>query len=227
MSWITSCLSRQIHSTVLYLYTTKEVWDDLRQRYTQSNGTKVHHLKQAIASFKQETLIVSDYFSTLKGFWDELLSYRPILGCTCGTKCICDLSRILLDYQHYDYVHSFLMGLNDSFSVVRGEILLMELVPGINKVFSLVQNHEKQKEIGIFPLPVGLPTIENIALLSRKDNGMNQVFPYFTTGSTAFPYSTTLLSQFDNRQSQYSRRHKPTCSHCGFKGHIYYFIVLI
>ena len=124
-------------------------------------------------------------------------------------------------------VHSFLMGLNDSFVVVRGEILIMEPLPGINKVFSLVQNHEKQKEIGIFPLPVGLPTIENIALLSRMDNGMNQVFPYFTTGSTAFPYSTTLLSQFDNRQSQYSRRHKPTCSHCGFKGHIYYFIVLI
>jgi hypothetical protein len=127
-----------------------EVWDDLQQRYTQSNGTRVHHLKQAIASFKQETLIVSDYFTTLKGFWDELLSYRPILACICGTKCICDLSRILLDYQHYDYVHSFLMGLNDSFAVVRGEILLMEPLPGINKVFSLVQNHEKQKRWEFF-----------------------------------------------------------------------------
>ena len=143
LSWITNCLSRHIYSIVLYLYTAKKVWDDLQQRYTQSNGTRVHHLKQAIASFKQETLTVSDYFTILKGFWDELLSYRPILGCTCGAKCICGLSRILLDYQHYDYVHSFLMGLDDSFAAVRRQILLMEPLLGINKVFSLVHNHEK------------------------------------------------------------------------------------
>ena len=45
---------------------------------------------------------------------------------------------------------------------------------------------------------------------------MNQSFPYFNTRSNA------LLSQFDNnKQSQYYRRdnNKPTCSHCGFKGH--------
>ena len=100
-----------------------EVWDDLQQRYSQSNGTRVHHLKQAIASFKQENLTVSDYFTTLKGLWDELLNYRLILGCTCGAKCICGLSRILLEYQHYDYVHSFLMDLNDSFAAMRGQTL--------------------------------------------------------------------------------------------------------
>ena len=217
LSWITNCLSRQIYSTVLYLYTAKEVWNDLQQRYTQSNGTRVHHLKQAIASLKQETLSVSEYFTILKGFWDELLSYRPIPGCTCGAKCICGLSRILLDYQHYDYVHSFLMGLDDSFAAVRGQILLMEPLPGINKVFSLVHNHEKQKGVGILPLPVGLPTVGSTALLSRLDNSMNQVYSHPNLGSTAGP--AALLSRFDNRQSQYPRRDKPTCSHCGFKGH--------
>uniref|UniRef100_A0A2N9IQY6 Uncharacterized protein n=1 Tax=Fagus sylvatica TaxID=28930 RepID=A0A2N9IQY6_FAGSY len=194
----------------------KEVWDDLQQRYSQSNGTRVHHLKQAIASFKQENLTVCDYFTTLKGLWDELLNYRPIPGCTCGAKCICGLSRILLEYQHYDYVHSFLMGLNNSFAAVRGQILLMEPLPGINKVFSLVQNHEKQKGVGILPLPIGLSTVESTALISRMDNGVNQPFPYSNTGSNA------LLSRFDNsKQSQYYRRdnNKPTCSHCGFKGH--------
>ena len=216
LSWITNCLSRQIYSTVLYLYTAKEVWDDLQQRYCQSNGTRVHHLKQAIASFKQENLTVCDYFTTLKGLWDELLNYRPIPGCTCGAKCICGLSRILLEYQHYDYVHSFLMGLNESFAAVRGQILLMEPLPGINKVFSLVQIHEKQKGVGILPLPIGLSTVESTALISRMDNGVNQPFPYSNTGSNA------LLSRFDNsKQSQYYRRdnNRPTCSHCGFKGH--------
>jgi hypothetical protein len=109
LSWITNYLSWQIYATMLYAYITKEVWDDLQQRYSQSNGTRVHHLKQAIASFKQENLSVSDYFTHLKGLWDELLIYRTIPGCTCGAKCICGLSKILIEYQHYDYVHSFLM----------------------------------------------------------------------------------------------------------------------
>ena len=114
LSWITNCLSRGIHATVFYVYIAKEVWDDLQQRYTQSNGTWVHHLKQAIAALKQDNLPVSVYFTHLKGFWDEFLNYRPI-PCTCGAKCVCELRKTLMEYQYYDYVHNFLMGLNDSF----------------------------------------------------------------------------------------------------------------
>uniref|UniRef100_A0A2N9FGR6 CCHC-type domain-containing protein n=1 Tax=Fagus sylvatica TaxID=28930 RepID=A0A2N9FGR6_FAGSY len=234
LSWITNCLSRGIHATVLYVYTAKEVWDDLQQRYTQSNGTRVHHLKQAIAALKQDNLPVSLYFTHLKGFWDEFLNYRPIPGCTCGAKCTCGLSKTLMEYQHYDYVHSFLMGLNDSFSQVRGQILLMEPLPSINKVFSLVQNDEKQRGVGLLPLPIGMPTVESTALVSRMDNsmpqtfsyeGMNQTIPYPNTQSnTGLTYpnagSNALLSRFDsNRSSQYPRKDRPICSHCGLKGH--------
>ena len=84
------------------------------------------------------------------------------------------------------------MGLNDSFAAVRGQILLMEPLPGINKVFSLVQNHETQKGAGILPLPIGLPTVDNTALISRMNNEVN-AFPYSNTASHA------LLSRFDNR----------------------------
>jgi hypothetical protein len=60
-------------------------------------GARVHHLKQAIASLKQDNMPVSDYFSQLKGLWDEFLNYRPIPGCTCAAKCICGLSRTLME----------------------------------------------------------------------------------------------------------------------------------
>ena len=158
---------------------------------------------------------VSDYFTHLKGLWDEFLNYRPIPGCTCGAKCICGLSRILMEYQHYDYVHSFLMGLNDSFAPVRGQILLMEPLPNINKVFSLIQNDEKQRGAGLLPLPTGLPIVENTALLSKIDNGPNTSFSYPNTVPNAF------FSQVDNsKQYQYPRKdNRLICSHCGLKGH--------
>jgi hypothetical protein len=106
------------------------------------------------------------------------------------------------------------MGLNESYAAVRGQILLMEPLPGINKVFSLIQNHEKQKGVGILPLPNGLPSVETTALISRMDNGVNQTYTYPNVGPNA------LLSRFDDtRQPQYPRKDKPTCTHCGFKGH--------
>uniref|UniRef100_A0A2N9FQ69 Integrase catalytic domain-containing protein n=1 Tax=Fagus sylvatica TaxID=28930 RepID=A0A2N9FQ69_FAGSY len=219
LSWITNCLSRQIHATVLYVYTAKEIWDDLQQRYSQGNGSRVHHLKQAIASLKQDNMPVSDYFSQLKGLWDEFLNYRPIPGCTCAAKCICGLSRTLMEYQHYDYVHSFLMGLNDSFAPVRGQILLMEPLPNINKVFSLVQNDEKQRGAGLLPLPTGFPTVGSTALLSRLDNGPNNenAFSYPNTAPNAFFTRTDNTKQYH----QYPKKERPNCicSHCGYKGH--------
>uniref|UniRef100_A0A2N9HV86 Uncharacterized protein n=1 Tax=Fagus sylvatica TaxID=28930 RepID=A0A2N9HV86_FAGSY len=154
LSWITNCLSRQIHATVLYVYTAKEVWDDLQQRYSQSNGTRVHHLKQAIASLKQDNMLV-----------------------------------------------------------IRGQILLMEPLPNINKVFSLIQNDEKQRGAGLLPLPTGLPTVDSTALFSRLDN---------TQSSYPNTLPNALLSRVDNnRQYQYPKKDRPNCicSHCGYKGH--------
>ena len=42
----------------------------------------------------------------------------------------------------------FLMGLNESYSIVRGKILLNEPLPNINKVLSLIPQEEKQRNVG-------------------------------------------------------------------------------
>jgi hypothetical protein len=60
------------------------------------------------------------------------------------------------------YVFQFLMGLNESFSHIRGQILLMEPLPPINKVFSLVIQEENQRKIFMGPM------IPNIAEMMTK-----------------------------------------------------------
>ncbi|KAA8525257.1 hypothetical protein F0562_007112 [Nyssa sinensis] len=44
-----------------------------------------------------------------------------------------------------EYIMSFLMGLDDSFSQVRGQLLLMDLMSLINRVFSLIVQEEQQR----------------------------------------------------------------------------------
>ena len=42
----------------------------------------------------------------------------------------------------------FLMGLNESFSIIKGQILSMDPFPSVTKVFALVVQEEKHKEVG-------------------------------------------------------------------------------
>ncbi len=46
--------------------------------------------------------------------------------------------KVVAEHYHQEYVYPFLMGLNESFAAIHGQILLMELLPFVNKVFSLV-----------------------------------------------------------------------------------------
>ena len=43
---------------------------------------------------------------------------------------------------------SFLMGLNETYTTVRGLILLMDPIPSLGKVFSLLIQDEKQRKVG-------------------------------------------------------------------------------
>ena len=49
--------------------------------------------------------------------------------------------------HHREAVMQLLMGLNYSFSHIRGQILLMDPIPFVEKVYSLIQN-EKQRSVG-------------------------------------------------------------------------------
>ena len=43
---------------------------------------------------------------------------------------------------------SFLMCLNDTYVIVKGQILLMDPIPSLSKVFSLFLQDEKQRKVG-------------------------------------------------------------------------------
>ena len=53
-----------------------------------------------------------------------------------------------VDYQQHEYVMQFLMGLNESYAQNRGQILMIEPLPSLSKVFSLIIQEERQRSIG-------------------------------------------------------------------------------
>ena len=103
--------------------------------------------------------------------------------------------------QHQDSLMQFLNGLNDAYSQVRTQILMMEPIPSIDKAFSLVIQEERQRSLG-FNLD---PSVETTALAIKKQS--------FTHGSS---FASNPSKNFKGNAG----KGRPICTHCGKLGHI-------
>ena len=79
---------------------------------------------------------ITHYLSKLKVLWEEINEHGPKVTCSR------DSLRPFLDHLHWEHVLQFFMGMNDEFSQVRGQILMIEPLPPINKAYSLVVQEE-------------------------------------------------------------------------------------
>ncbi|KAI5392010.1 hypothetical protein KIW84_076700 [Lathyrus oleraceus] len=113
----------------------------------------------------QGTLSVSDYFTQLKVYWDELESYRPVLPCSCTIPC-----------------------LNEKFSSSKSRIMMMTPFLDIDHAFSIMI----QQERGLTSLSsLDLPSDDTIAptaisqVNSTQNNGGNRYWNPNSKGRTS------------------------------------------
>ncbi|RVW64439.1 hypothetical protein CK203_061718 [Vitis vinifera] len=92
-------------------------------------------IERDIACLTQDQMTVAAYYTRLKKLWDELGSYNDTV-CSCGAD---HKRRILMQ---------FLMGLNESYNAIRGQILLMNPLPDVAKAYSSIVQEEKQRSLG-------------------------------------------------------------------------------
>ncbi|XP_068641164.1 uncharacterized protein [Aristolochia californica] len=139
ISWILNSVSKEISASVMFAASAREIWLALRDRYQQHNGLRIFQLKRELMNLRQDKDSVNTYFTKLTTLWEELNNYRP--HCSCGKRC--GGVKDLIDYHNMEYFMSFLMSLDDSLSHVRGQLLLMDPMPPLNRVFSLVVQEEQ------------------------------------------------------------------------------------
>jgi hypothetical protein len=70
LSWILNSVSKEIANSVIFLNTAADMWEDLKERFSQSNGLRVFQLQKAISTLTQGNHSVSSYYTHLKGLWD-------------------------------------------------------------------------------------------------------------------------------------------------------------
>ncbi|XP_073224731.1 uncharacterized protein [Cicer arietinum] len=142
ISWITRTLSSHISQSTICIDTAYDLWCDLRERFTNGNHFWISDLLRDLHSIKQGDRNLSTFFTNLKILWDELEDLRPTPSCVCSPTFKCNLSTTVNTFKQHEYVTCFLKGLNDNYANVRTQILLMDPLPSISKVYSMVVQQE-------------------------------------------------------------------------------------
>lgn len=170
-----------------------DVWNDLNEQFSQGDLIRVSELQQEIYVLKQKSKSVTEFYSILKILWEGLEIYMPIPNCVCRVRCSCEAMWQARKNHSMLYAIRFLTVLNENFSVVKSQILLMDPLPSMNEIFSMVLQHERQGKFA--------SVYESQALINA-------------VGYKKFN------SKQGNSVSQHNTSKSKVCTHCGRTGHI-------
>jgi hypothetical protein len=136
MSWLSNSVDPEISQSILWMDFAAEIWKDLKERFYQGDVFRISDIQEEIFTLKQGDSTISTYYTKIKKLWQELDNFCPIPNSNCVADCAA-IAKMKF-YKDSDQVIRFLKGLNEQYSVVRSQIMLMEPLPNIGKVYSLL-----------------------------------------------------------------------------------------
>nr|GEW05557.1 cysteine-rich RLK (receptor-like protein kinase) 8 [Tanacetum cinerariifolium] len=143
-----NCLSKlvtdQISNNLSFINSTLALWLELQDHYSQLDGHRIYQLSNDIAQLKQLNFLVEVFYQKMKGYWDEIDALEATYKCTCD--CICENGRLNGARENKKRLIQLLIGLDESFANLRGQILLMQPLPIAIKAYGMLRQEKKQRE---------------------------------------------------------------------------------
>ncbi|KAH0708888.1 hypothetical protein KY284_010315 [Solanum tuberosum] len=183
LSWIASTVTSELLPGIIYASNAKRVWADFEERFDRSDLTRIYHLWSEIAALKQGTDSVTSYYSKLRDLWAELEVMIP------SPSCSCDDSAAYVNHLRSQRLLQFLMGLNESFSNIRSNILARKPMVTVNEAYAVAAQEESQRTLGVSDR-----NRDPLTLLAGRNQSNTPRPKKFVPPGTV-------------------------CDHCGFKGH--------
>lgn len=145
-SWILNSVNEEIRNNIVYMESARSIWIYLEVRYAQSNAPKLFNLRKDISRLSQGSLSISAYFTKFRTIHDELESMTVKTKCVYN-NCTCGVNAKLSAVDQSTQITQFLMGLNDSYTAIRGQVLLMTPVPTLSQTYAILLQEESQREV--------------------------------------------------------------------------------
>ena len=137
MSWLWNSMQPETSGTCMFLTTTRDIWETIRQTYSKvRDASHIHKIKTKIGATKQDTFVVTKYNNIMKSLWLELDYYQNI-----KMKCSED-AAMMLKFVQSERTFEFLVGLNVEYDQVKVQVLGKEDLPHLNEVLSIIRAEE-------------------------------------------------------------------------------------
>ncbi|XP_006604959.1 uncharacterized protein LOC114400390 [Glycine soja] len=167
-------MSVEIAQSILWRKKASDVWKELREHFSHADLFRISEIQEEIFSQRQGDNSISKFYIALKTLWDELDVLNPLPVCTCNSKCSCGAIKKIEKEINKNQVVRFLRGLNDQYSGVRSQLMLLDNLPNVNRVFA---QQERQFDTKNASVPKALLVASDDTSDSKRnqgsDNGWN------------------------------------------------------
>jgi len=167
IAWLQNSVFESIGKSVLFLDSTREIWLQLEQRFSLSNGSRKYRINKEIYEVKQNHGPVSECYTKLRCLWEELEDMSQLPKITVMTEEITMFLQAWTKQREEQKLFQFLNGLDDKFGPQRSQLLLMTPLPTVESACALIQQEESQKEL----LEFSHQEVETIALYGKSKGG--------------------------------------------------------
>ena len=86
ITWLQNSVSESIGKSVLFLDSAREIWLQLQQRFSLSNGSRKYRINKEIYEVRQNHGPVSEYYTKLRSLWEELEDMSQLPKITAMTE---------------------------------------------------------------------------------------------------------------------------------------------
>ncbi|CAL1375244.1 unnamed protein product [Linum trigynum] len=201
LCWILNSVHKDISRSVLQHENAKVVWDELKARFGRSNAIKLSNLQDEMAACKQGNMSVTQYYITLKGLWEEIQQYSPVVECDCLAVRVRPCAAVVAYKQKLetDYLIKFLKGLKSDYDVIQSQILMLKPLPAVEVALDDVLQHEQKLQGDKGKSTRG---IQSVALAAQGQSDQNK-------------------NLNSNKETKYENaREGKFCRYCKMSGHL-------
>lgn len=203
-SWIFKLVHASIAQSIMHLDRAQAVWEDLQRRFAQCDAQKIAILQNEIFNLKQGSLSVNDYYTRCRTLWEQMNTLRPLPVCKCVPRCSCDLVDGVRKERETDQIIRFLQGLNDDFNNLKSNVLVLDPLPEVYKVFVMAEKVERQNALANLTLGNNEVSQANAVQSEHAPNEYDMV--------------AAMNSSYNSRRTSNSNK-GAKCTYCGMSGH--------
>ncbi|XP_074309400.1 uncharacterized protein LOC141643908 [Silene latifolia] len=130
LGFVDGSIAKPALSTANYNFTAQVAWEELENRFGQTNGARLYGIQKKLVDYSQGNDSISTYFTKMKLIWDEIDAMGLNLACSC--TCSCGAAAKREKFQQDQRV---------------GNNLTSESLPSLAAVYNSLLQEERQREI--------------------------------------------------------------------------------